>query len=370
MPRSEWVFDRFCLCGCDVRIMRPCRWAHGHAASLRNRLMADFKRGDLQARKRMMEYGWKVPLMPERPQYGVEAEFFGITAYDAIDALRDAGLDAEDDGYHHNERPYWRITDDSSVNGNGQELVSPILRVGHEDDKDDLALALDALRDKGAVVDETCGLHVHHDVQSYEPAEIAETVAQYAYFQPVINRIIHPNRLIRCEYGMPMRDPMDWHERITCFEHYSKLYAEANSFGRSHAVNVTSIPVHGTLEFRQHAGTLYPEIAQTWVDFTRLFMRVGKRHSLIEAMGLFGRGYPDCTVDELALFLGAGNDLIDALIKREKHYHGTEGEWGEEDQNLDHKLDGYSRDYEEDYDEYPQGDDGDPCPCPECDPRG
>lgn len=329
-----------CYCGCGTYTTSG-RWVRGHAGALRNRLAARVRHGDSEAREQMLDYGWALPKQAELRNFGVEAEFFGIDSGSALTLLRRAGIEADDDGYHHHARPYWRVTDDSSVNGEGNELVSPILGIERAEHAQQVTRALTALESGGAVVDATCGLHVHHDIQHMTPQDVAETVAHYALFQPAINSVLHPAR-VGNSYGMPMSRPREWYENISALHNYAELRREGSGYGRYHAINMQAIRDHGTLEFRQHAGTLKPNVALTWARFTRLFIDVAKRHTLEDAMTV----WPDpsrAPIEEVALYLGAPSTLLDALTMR-RDYYQTRSLWGTEDRNLEYELDGY---YEE-----------------------
>jgi Putative amidoligase enzyme len=59
--------------------------------------------------------------------FGIEIEAFGISLSQARDALSNAGLDCQVEGYHHWHRTYWKVTTDASV-PNGFEVVSPVLQ--------------------------------------------------------------------------------------------------------------------------------------------------------------------------------------------------------------------------------------------------
>jgi hypothetical protein len=287
----------------------------------------------------MINYGWKVPAPPERKQFGIEAEFFGLDQGDAARALKRAGLRAEADGYHHETKEYWRVTDDSSVNGEGCELVSPILP-GTENlsVSAEVTIALDTLRANGGVVDQSCGLHIHHDVQHMEPAQVAETVAHYAFFQPQINSLMHPAR-IGNEFGLPMRGAIEWKYTLSGMDSFSTLRNEAYGFSRYWAVNLQAVRTHGTLEFRQHAGTLKPDVALSWARFTRLFIDIAKQHTLEDALGIWRGDEP--TVAEMCLYLGATPILTEAMHQRKVHYSDSKWLNDEEDERLNMRLEGY-----------------------------
>ena len=208
-------------------------------------------------------------------RFGFEAEFFGIERSDAVDILQCAGINAEDDGYHHETREYFRVTEDGSVSREANELVSPILY--RPDDFRVASKALSVLSASGAAVDRSCGLHIHHDAYGMGIPDFARLVALWTTYQEAVNTLL-PKSRSHASYARPLEDRRSWWERILSYdgaggirELYLDLYQDA--IGRYHAVNLSSLPLHGTVEFRQHSGTLNGEKLRHWTILTAAFMR-------------------------------------------------------------------------------------------------
>ena len=103
--------------------------------------------------------------------FGVEIEFLfpddylrNDAAEEIVDALESVGLPASWMQYTHLVTRKWKLVTDGSVYEDeyyGFELVSPVLtwdRIG------EVELALQTLAEIGAVINDRCGIHVHHDV--------------------------------------------------------------------------------------------------------------------------------------------------------------------------------------------------------------
>lgn len=213
--------------------------------------------------------------MPTHLSYGVEAEFLGIRRSVAVTALNDNGVPAQDDGYHHDRRSYWRVTEDGSVNGEGNELVSPVLGRTTTNHTSQLKAATKALREAGAVVDVSCGLHVHHSLSRKDVEDVAQACGYYTVLQPIIDTILPGSRKGRSatSYAQPMGSFGSWERWLARVREVRRVTSEDfYNFGRYHSVNLNSAPTHGTLEFRQHSGTLNATKVLNWTKFTRLFM--------------------------------------------------------------------------------------------------
>jgi hypothetical protein len=261
-----------------------------YAAELRRRSML----GDEYARRELYSRGW-TPLSRGKSGYtyafGFEAEFFGMSHEHAAEALSGNGIDTRADGYHHNTKDYWRITEDGSVSYEGCELVSPILGVRNKDDIATSRKSLSILRAEGGQVNRSCGLHIHHNLRGKTCADVSETLAHWAGFQPLIDTIVPPSRR-NGEYVSSMYDAVRWRNaalrNMSMPEHIPATRMDTTYFGRYHAVNLQAVHDHGTIEYRQHSGTLNPEKLYNWVLFTRAMhdvARVGKWSVLQDIYG-------------------------------------------------------------------------------------
>jgi hypothetical protein len=201
--------------------------------------------------------------------FGVEVEFFGCTAEQAAAALIAAGLPARNYGYTHDVVSHWKIVRDGSVHGahhQGLELVSPIL--SGEEGLAEVVTAMAAIRGAGARVNRSCGVHVHVGMAGLNGAQIMDVFEMYTANQRVINGLLAQSR----------------HNSHWCSTTYANYEAdnrrlarqassptEVRSFlrglDRYRAVNLSAYAKYGTVEFRQHQGSMNSKKVTSWVRF-------------------------------------------------------------------------------------------------------
>lgn len=191
--------------------------------------------------------------------YGVELEIIGMTPHQAAQALRSAGLSAQDTGYTHGTTGYWKCLLDGSIYG-GCEAVSPIL-IG-EAGLTELTTAINALREAGATVNTSCGMHVHLDARDLTGDEFARTFGFYTERQDLFDALVAPSRRHN-SYCRKYNNAQI--AAIKSAANRDKDTVQYEFDDRYMTVNVTSYGRHGTLEFRQHQGTLNAAKAVAWV---------------------------------------------------------------------------------------------------------
>lgn len=203
-------------------------------------------------------------------RFGVEIECIGLGATRAVAALTEAGLDAYDAGYTHETSRRWKIVSDSSLHGPRPcEVVSPILQ-GAEGLRD-LLTVLNTLRRKGARVNSSCGIHVHIDAAGFQPEELVNILRRYSAFEETITSFMprsrrnnYYSRSIRGYYRLDGVDTLESFRRL------------ARRSDRYLNVNLQAYLRHGTLEFRQHGGSLSAEKVGNWVRFLLHFVEASK----------------------------------------------------------------------------------------------
>lgn len=157
----------------------------------------------------------------------------------------------------------WRVISDGSVS-NGCEVVSPILS-GNEG-LAILRVVVRALKAAGAEVDNSCGFHVHVGATDLEGAEIINAVARYARHEREIDAFMAPRR--RDSRSQWCRSMVPVATNMTENGGASTNTALANLVGgRYFKLNVHAFVRHGTLEFRQHAGTMNINKMINWIVF-------------------------------------------------------------------------------------------------------
>lgn len=228
-----------------------------------------------------------VPPTPPRPRrFGIELEFVGITQGAARAAIEPVNA-----GRPRGER--WIVKSDGSLQplrGQGYEttgeLVSPPL---HSDDRgfEEVKTICRAMTTAGAKVNKTCGFHVHVDAAGLSGAEIAMVISRYAANEALINRFMAPSRQTGNTYCRPatqiygLRDEIISNpgSRLPLRDLWTgtrSIRTIAGAMDRYCAVNLAAYVRHGTVEFRQHAGTMNWRKVTSWVRFLTEFVEQGR----------------------------------------------------------------------------------------------
>lgn len=208
---------------------------------------------------------------PVSPRMGFEVEILGTRSQQEFaDALNQAGIETQAEGYNHRTRHYWKLITDGSC---GLELVSPPLE-WHQ--RLILRDAMRILKKAGAQVNETCGFHVHHEWPWHGVLEQADMVARlhrlrglYRQCKPMLQVLLSPSRWEGNNYCKWESPPDGMGEEDLFNERYV-------------AVNYVSLGRQSTVEFRQHQGTLNPLKALAWAELTRNMVHAASRPDVLD----------------------------------------------------------------------------------------
>lgn len=243
----------------------------------------------------------------EDRQFGVEAEFYNITVEVALEALRAVGIAVSFQGYTHAVTSEWKIVTDASVTsrGTGQrsglELVSPILK--GEAGLQELAKALDALHNAGAKTNTTCGLHVHIDTAGMNGVQRKNFFNGYVQNQRIMDRLVSTSRRNNRQYTQPYS--------ATQAEQYADALENGQTgYSRYFTVNTCSYAKYGTLEFRQHQGTLNGKKAVAWVQLLLAMANTAQNTTVAES-NFFG------SVDAMLDHFGVTGTTKAFILRRE-----------------------------------------------------
>lgn len=199
-------------------------------------------------------------------RFGVEIEFTGTTRSAVLAKLMelDPAFPVEIQGYNHRVTRVWKLITDASVSrnseGEGMEAVSPILQ--GEEGYRQLATLLTAIVETGGKVDKSCGLHIHHDANDLTPAQVARLVGLYVSNQHLMDLMVAKSRRAgQAYYCQPVTDGE--HNRI---QETLKggSHVREGLVTRFKTINVMSYPKYGTVEIRQHQGTLSTAKITAW----------------------------------------------------------------------------------------------------------
>ena len=198
--------------------------------------------------------------------FGIELEAIGLTQRQAAQAICDAGVLCHVESYGHSAPSDWKVVPDGSLPHDGFEVVSPILR-GTEGIEQARKVAV-ALQAAGALVNGSCGFHVHVGAQDLSGADLMNIVRRYQGHSVEIDSVMHSSRRAGgsgarwCnEMSCLIADFRNLNNDATCQQVASRI----NS--RYYKVNLHAFLRHGTVEFRQHNGTLNPEKIVNWIMF-------------------------------------------------------------------------------------------------------
>lgn len=201
---------------------------------------------------------------------GAEIEFFGVHYQTVINSLTAKGINVSYEGYTHQVMSCWKLVTDVSVNsrgtgvGKGLELVSPILY--GDEGLDELQIVMETLNSIGAQVDKTCGLHIHHDIADYDVENFISLHNLYYNYQKGINSIVPRSRrtAARNTYCIGLsKSDLDY------IQNASSIRQVARCIGTRYVVlNSQSYVKYGTIEFRQHSGTVEFEKLEAWIILT------------------------------------------------------------------------------------------------------
>jgi hypothetical protein len=196
--------------------------------------------------------------------FGVEFEVWlprGTSHSAAAAKLTEAGVTCRSELYGHSTPTNWKVITDGSL-GNyrrGAEFVSPILQgaVGLAE-VEKVARALHAM---GATVNKRCGFHVHVGAANEQANFFRSALRLYSRNEWLIDAVMPLSRRgNNNEYCQPIRL-----RDITDDSTRSEILRTVNV--RHAKLSVASYSRHGTIEFRQHAGTVEADKASFWIKF-------------------------------------------------------------------------------------------------------
>lgn len=199
-------------------------------------------------------------------RFGVEIEHHGVAQSSSAQRMRELGLSAEAQDYNHRVQSQWKSITDASC---GYEVVSPIL--SGENGFEQVALAMQAIREMGGSVSTRCGLHVHLDMSDLDGAAIARFVETYVDAQAQINAMMPPSRRVNgfCR-------PWDRYDLETVTRQLRSTRT-VNYYERYRTINVCSFPKYGTIEVRQHQGTLNAAKIEAWIKLMMALVEIAKQ---------------------------------------------------------------------------------------------
>ena len=211
-------------------------------------------------------------------KFGVEVEYAsrGVARGTLATLLEQRGVPCRVEGYNHTTRPHWKVTTDVSC---GYEVVSPVLQ--GEDGFRQLKVVLDTMTELGCQVNRNTGVHVHLDASDLEAVDVANVVKRYQANEQEIDQWFprsrrgSANNYCRALDSVVDRRAMERMELRG--EGLAARYAADVVGTRFAKVNTHATMRHGTIEFRQHAGSTDYEKVSNWVLFLQHFVEQSRK---------------------------------------------------------------------------------------------
>jgi hypothetical protein len=212
--------------------------------------------------------------------FGVELECMparGNTMRSVALAITQAGVACDSEMYNHSIRTHWKIVTDASVPG-GFEVVSPELR--GEDGFAQLRKVCDVLTSLRCRVNRSCGFHVHVGAVAQPLSFFKNLIKLYASAEDAIDSFMSPSRRasantfcgsLKARINTQALDAASTVGQVARAIRQNEGRDRARHAGRYCKLNLQSFWQHGTVEFRQHQGTVEASKAENWV---RLCLRM------------------------------------------------------------------------------------------------
>ena len=230
----------------------------------------------------------------ETRTFGVEIEAYGIDQHVLATAITEAGVPCYVEEYNHITRAHWKIVPDGSlVMAHAFELVSPPL-CGAEG-LAQLETVCTVLHRLHAKLNKRCGLHVHHDARTLSLEAWRCLITLYAEYEPVLDSLMPPSRRNNpyCQSLLRSHSLATLTAHCAAAHSLQQLSVLVYNGDRYYKVNLQSFWRHGTVEFRQHSGTVeYAKIA-AWISLTQALVESARQRTdgpLVEATVALGLG--------------------------------------------------------------------------------
>lgn len=234
-------------------------------------------------------------------RFGIEMEFFSPLDNTSLrHELRKVGFVVQEGRAKNHSYKNWTLTEDESLDYNHRservpheeyidmlphELVSPILDTTNPEDIKAVRRIALALQTLGCRVNKTCGLHVHVDTDGLSVQDVLNVFNRYTKFEPIIDSMLGTTRRAnRSRFAKPCKGiKLDntvttFHELIDTMKFPRNT---TSSTERYFKVNLLSLDELGTIEFRQHNGSINSQTIINWVLFLTQFVEASKQDNMV-----------------------------------------------------------------------------------------
>lgn len=223
----------------------------------------------------------------------------------AADLTRLCGFPVVNESYGHAAPRQWKVTHDGSVSDGG-EIVSPKLM--GEDGIAQAVAVTKALQSLGCKVDKSTGFHIHVDGAELTAKELGKIGICFFWFETFFDHIMPESRRgsqsqfvpsnrkfygsgygavelnagiaainTAIETGNRAKVVSAINPRCYCQSRRGRETQRCGCSGRYAKLNATPINNQGSLEFRQHSGTVEHDKVANWIRLMVQFVEKGKK---------------------------------------------------------------------------------------------
>ena len=233
--------------------------------------------------------------------FGVEFEIINASCNDAERIMTSAGFNLYNNGYNHDVMPVWKVVTDASLSSRTSncEVVSPVLQ--GSDGLSEIRTVAKVLRDAGASVNSSCGMHIHIgidgliDIQQQAHVIVAHQQWSCAFDALLVESRINASWAKKIDRDSAFEIAGEWAQSTNLRAGNSDL---THNRYRYRALNLAAFAKYGTFEFRSHQGSLNGLNATAWIAFHTAFIKAAHLFSdeMNNAARLLSAANPDSTV--------------------------------------------------------------------------
>ena len=254
-------------------------------------------------------------------RFGIELEMLSpsLAMGEVAAKIRASGVPCVVEAYGHATPSGWKIVTDASLNSGGMELVSPIL--SGETGLEQIEKICEVLVSNGIVIDKSCGFHVHVNARDLSGPTLANVMVRYARHELLIDSFMPKSRRAsenrHCKSVNRLAENF---ENVLVRNPTSVANLQSD---RYYKLNLSAFIRHGTIEFRQHSGTIAYEKIKNWVLFCLNFVETSQEvvTTLPQAQGVVAGIIPRTSEDRkfalLANCLASADDFYAATTTEE-----------------------------------------------------
>ena len=277
---------------CNKRLTPGVKFCRGHNIAYKNRLLAQYRIDSSEdIKQELIKYGWfeftistksREEITYKFRKFGVELETISneeSQVESAMNLAESLGVELETTTHNPRLSRKWKVMPDSSLHrGIGREFVSPpftdesraFLEIQH---------VCSAINFNNISVNSSCGFHIHFDISDLIPREIARVMKFYQVYEQEIDEMHSPSRRRSVSTYCGSLVSYNFNpESITTIDELTSIFSS-----RYLKVNIQAYLRHGTLEFRQHSGTVNSIKIIYWYKFCCKVIEYAKTCNPIDA---------------------------------------------------------------------------------------